>query len=427
MQLRDLLHPTAHARRERRARLRQAMRRGVLATLGLQVSTAGGLLVFDSLRKRDRPDQEFPHEPPIQLPIPAGDLRIYTYGEDLYRAMLSDIESATDHIYLETYIWKDDAQGRDFRDALIRADARGVEVYLVVDEFANLVVPRSFFTGLPESIHFARHALVSGGWKFMHPRYSGRNHRKLLMVDASVAYVGGYNIGSLYATKWRDTHTRLTGDMVVEFENAFVDYWNIHAKRGREEPLPQPADRTWATGMQLHRNVPRDFVYPIRNMYMEAIDRAEHRIWLTQAYFIPDDPFLRGLVQAAKRGVDVRIIVPHFSNHIVADWLSRVTYDRLLKGGVRLLRFEGAMVHAKTATIDGLWSTIGTANIDRLSLAGNYEVNMEILNQDVARRMEEIFDLDSGNCTELTLEEWTKRPLISRFTEGVLSPWRPLL
>src|SRR5699024_6668500 len=106
---------------------------------------------------------------------------------------------------------------------------------------------------------------------------------------------------------------------------------------------------------------------------------------------------------------------------------SRASYERLLEGGVRLLRFENAMVHAKTATIDGLWSTIGTANIDRLSLAGNYEVNMEILDPDVAQRMEEIFGLDSGNCTELTLEEWTARPLINRVTEGILSPWRPLL
>ena len=162
-------------------------------------------------------------------------------------------------------------------------------------------------------------------------------------------------------------------------------------------------------------------------MYLEAIDRATKRVWLTSAYLIPDDAFTRALVQAAERGVDVRIIVPHFSNHIVADWVSRVNYEELLRGGVRLLRFENAMVHAKTGTIDGLWSTIGTANIDRLSLAGNYEVNMEILDPSVAQHLERVFELDSGNCTELTLQEWTERPLINRVTEGILSPWRPLL
>src|SRR5699024_8343266 len=195
---------------------------------------------------------------------------------------------------------------------------------------------------------------------------------------------------------------------------------------GRPE-LPQPRRRTWSHHMRVHRNLPADMVYPIRNMYLEAIDRATQRVWLTSAYLIPDDTFTRALVQAAQRGVDVRIIVPHFSNHIVADWVSRVNYEDLLRGGVRLLRFENAMVHAKTGTVDGLWSTIGTANIDRLSLAGNYEVNMEILDPHVARRMEEIFLLDSGNCTELTLEEWLARPMINRVTEGILSPWRPLL
>nr|WP_257909834.1 phospholipase D-like domain-containing protein [Janibacter limosus] len=206
---------------------------------------------------------------------------------------------------------------------------------------------------------------MTGGAKFLFPSHWGRNHRKLLVVDRTAAYLGGYNIGRDYANRWRDTHARYSGDMVVELENAFVDYWNHY---GGRPALPQPARRTRSREMRVHRNLPADMVYPIRNMYLEAIDRADTRVWLTTAYLIPDDAFVRSLVQAAQRGVDVRLIVPHFSNHIVADWLSRVTYERLLQGGVRLLRFENAMVHAKTATIDGIWSTIGTANIDRLSL-----------------------------------------------------------
>ena len=127
-------------------------------------------------------------------------------------------------------------------------------------------------------------------------------------------------------------------------------------------------------------------------MYLDAIDRASHHIYLTHAYFIPDTDVLSALIRAARRGVDVRIIIPAESNHIVADWLSRGFYSHLLRSGIRLLLYQGAMVHAKTATIDGQWSTIGTANIDRLSLLGNYEINMEVFNTDVARQMEEIFD-----------------------------------
>ena len=411
-------------RRRRRLEVRRAVRRTAGAVVATQLLTVAGLLVFDSQRRKYRPDKEFPHQQGGPVPVPGGDVRIYTFGEHLFEEMLADIDAAQERIYFETYIWKDDATGHRFRDALVAAHERGVRVFVVYDTFANLVVPRRFFQSLPEGIHVKRHPLVTGGAKFFFPSHWGRNHRKLLVVDSTAAYVGGYNIGQDYANRWRDTHARFAGDMVVELEHAFVDYWNHY---GGTPPLPQPARRTWSREMRVHRNLPADMVYPIRNMYLEAIDRANTRVWLTTAYLIPDDAFVRSLVQAAERGVDVRLIVPHFSNHIVADWLSRVTYERLLSGGVRLLRFENAMVHAKTATIDGIWSTIGTANIDRLSLAGNYEVNMEILDSDVARRMEEIFDLDSGNCTELTLDEWTRRPLIARVTEGILSPWRPLL
>ena len=411
-------------RRRRRRNARRAMRRTVMATVGTQVATAAALMAFDTIRRRDRPDREFPRVPARALDVDGGQVRVYTYGEDLFADMLADIASATERIYFESYIWKGDDVGMRFRDALVAAYERGVDVYVVFDAFANLVVPRAFFESLPDGIHVSRHPLMAGGPAFFMPHHWGRNHRKLLVVDDDAAYLGGYNIGGLYANKWRDTHARFSGEMVVELENTFVDYWNY---QGVGPTLPQPRRRTWSHNMRVHRNMPIDYVYPIRNMYLEAIDRASHHIYLTQAYLIPDDAFTRSLVNAAARGVDVRIIVPHFSNHIVADWLSRVSYSKLLEGGVRILRFENAMVHAKTATIDGLWSTIGTANIDRLSLAGNYEVNMEILDPEVARHLEEVFEVDSGNCTELTLEEWTARPFVNRVVEGILSPWRPLL
>src|SRR5690606_17844568 len=157
---------------------------------------------------------------------------------------------------------------------------------------AELVVPRSFSASLPDGTHVRRHPLVSGGPAFFMPHNWGRNHRKLLVVDDEAAYVGGYNIGGLYATKWRDTHARFAGEIVVELENAFVDYWN---EQGGKPLLPQPRRRTWSRTTRVHRNVPVDYVYPIRNMYLEAIDRAQDRIYLTQAYLIPDHAFTRSL------------------------------------------------------------------------------------------------------------------------------------
>ena len=407
----------------RRISVRTILRRIVLAVLAVQGVTLAALAVVDYRRKRHRVPARFPRIPPRSVTAGGSEVTVYTYGEDLYADMLDAIRQAKSRIFFETFIWKGDAVGQAFKTALIEAADRGVKVYVVYDEFANLVVPQSFFA-LPTNIAVRAHPVITSGLRF--PRNSGRDHRKLLVVDDLVAFVGGYNIGSLYATDWRDTHARLTGDIVWDVQNAFIDYWNLFTGR-RRAALPDFGTRSWQPNIRIHRNIPRNMVYPIRGMYLEAFDRAAHHIYLTHAYLIPDQDMLDALVHAAGRGVDVRIIVPAESNHIVADWLSRGYYGHLLRHGVRLFLYQGAMVHAKTATIDGQWSTIGTANIDRISLLGNYEINLEVFNADVARQMEEIFRMDSTNTMELTLATWQRRHAMVKFSEKVLTPLRPLL
>jgi len=407
----------------RKIRVRRVLLRLFQAVVAVQGATLLALAVVDNRRKRLRKPATFPRMPPKSVTVGGSEVTVYTYGEDLYRDMLDAIGQAKSRVFFESFIWKGDAVGQAFKDALIAAANRGVKVYVVFDEFANLVVRRSFFT-FPTNIAVRRHPLIASPLKF--PRNTGRDHRKLLVVDDHVAFLGGYNIGSLYATDWRDTHARLTGDIVWDVQNAFIDYWNLWAGR-RRAALPDFGSRSWQPDIRIHRNMPRTMVYPIRGMYLAAIDRAAHHIYLTSAYFIPDSDLLSSLIRAARRGVDVRIIVPAESNHIVADWLSRGFYAQLLRHGVRLLLYQGAMVHAKTATIDGQWSTIGTANIDRLSLLGNYEINMEVFNADVARQMEEIFAVDSSNTRELTLPGWRRRHYMVKFSETVLTPFRPLL
>ena len=406
----------------RRIRLSRVLRHTVQAVAAVQGATLLALAVVDHRRKRSRKPVVFPRIPPRSVTVGSSEVTVYTYGEDLYRDMLGAIRKARTRVFFETFIWKSDAVGQAFKDALVEAADRGVEVYVVFDEFANLVVPRSFFR-FPPNIHLRRHPILRS-WPTL--RNSGRDHRKLMVVDDVVAFLGGYNIGSLYATDWRDTHARLTGDIVWDAENAFIDFWNLSAGRNRPA-LPDVGGRSWPSDIRIHRNIPRNVVYPIRGVYLDAFDRAAHHIYLTHAYLIPDGDMLDALLRAARRGVDVRIIVPAESNHIVADWLARGFYSQLLRGGVRLLLYQGAMVHAKTATIDGQWSTIGTANLDRLSLTGNYEINLEVRNADVARQMEEIFTLDSSNTIELTLPAWSRRHAMVKFSETVLTPLRPLL
>ncbi len=257
----------------------------MLATAATQIATIGALAVVDYRRKRHRAQPSFPRDEPRTVTSACSEVTIYTYGEDLYYDMLSAIRQARRRVFFETFIWKGDGIGEAFKRALIDAAERGVEVYVVYDRFANLVVPPSFFE-LPPEIKVKVHPLINGGWRFLHPRNFGRNHRKLLVVDDDVAYVGGYNIGSTYATDWRDTHARLTGDVVPEMQNAFIDYWNAEPVKKRPA-LPDPTDRTWVPNFRIHRNVPRHLVYPIRGMYLEAIDRARDHVYLTHAYLIP--------------------------------------------------------------------------------------------------------------------------------------------
>jgi cardiolipin synthase len=328
-------------------------------------------------------------------------------------------------VLFESFIVKDDEVGQRFKTALIAAAERGVEVFVIYDVFANLVVKRAFFD-FPPSVNVVRHPALKPGMLLLDVRKSGRDHRKLLVVDGETGFVGGYNVGSAYATQWRDTHLRIRGPSAWELENAFVDFWNQH--RAPAQPaLPEHGSTLWESRLRVHRNVPSQLIYPIRGMYLEAIDRASEHISITQPYFIPDRTMLRALLAAARRGVDVRVLVPAASNHVITDWLSRGFYAALLGGGVAIWRFERAMIHAKTMTVDGRWSTIGTANIDRLSLTGNYEVNVEIFDRGVAQHLERVFATDLSNATQLTMAEWERRGTLAKLTERLLAPLRPLL
>ena len=410
-------------------RLLRLLRRTLLTIFGAQLALAVGMSLVDSYRRRGKKSKPFPTTPPRTVDIGEGTVTAYTYGRDLYADMLAAIEGARRQILFETYIWKGDEVGERFKAALADAAARGVEVYCVYDGFANVVVsPR--FKRFPGRMKVLRYPIYSAGWRFFDLRRYGRNHRKILVVDDTVGFVGGYNIGTPYATEWRDTHVRITGPGVWDLKRAFADFWNLNRRKRfgpSERPLLMETASTWEPRIRLHRNVPRLWMFPIRAMYLEAILRSSNNVWMTQAYFMPDQDFVDALKDAARRGVDVRLLVPLKSNHIVADWILRGYFSQMLDAGVRIFRFRDAMVHAKTSTVDGTWSTVGTANIDRLSLQGNYEINLEVIDESLAKTLEEIFRVDESNSLELTSAEWEARDLHRKFTEFVLAPLRPLL
>ncbi len=403
------------------SRVRRTMRRSAWRGFGALVAAqgviAGALMMVAWLRRRRQP-HGFPH--PTFPPVVVGDgtVQLYSYGRDLYDAMLAAIDAAQESIYLETFIWKDDAVGQAFKEHLARKAAAGVAVYVIFDRFANLVVPAAF-KEFPPAIQTLAYQGFRRPGQLLDPRRYALEHRKVLVVDGRVGFLGGYNLGSLYATQWRDTHLRLEGPTVAHLAAAFADFWRAHGIP--DAPVPRRYPRTFDPLLVLHDNDAMQLTFPIRDMYISAIDRAERYIRLTNAYFIPDRALRRALKAAARRGVDVQVLLPWVSNHTLADWMARGHFAELLEGGIRIFGYR-TMLHAKTCTIDGQWSTIGTANLDRLSSVGNYEINVEIYSRALAAQMERLFESDTVNAREVTRTAWQARPWSAKVSERVLAP-----
>ena len=267
------------------------------------------------------------------MTIGDGTVTTYTFGQDLYDDMLTAIDGAEHQILFESYIWKGDETGERFKQALSEAAGRGVEVYAIYDGFANLVVSPLFKRFGPR-LKVLEYPVYNAGWRFFDLRRYGRDHRKILVVDDEVGFVGGYNIGSAYATEWRDTHVRITGPGRLGPEARLRRLLQPEPRDpARRPPLLLETAADWEPRIRVHRNVPRLWMFPIRSMYLEAINRASHNIWMTHAYFIPDPDFVEAIERAARRGVDVRLLLPATSNHVVADWLSRGYYGEMLAAG----------------------------------------------------------------------------------------------
>ncbi|MGJ9404815.1 phosphatidylserine/phosphatidylglycerophosphate/cardiolipin synthase family protein [Nesterenkonia aurantiaca] len=398
-----------------------------VAASALAVPTLAALSVvaLDLFKHGQRKERNAPRPGTFDTEVEESPMRIYTDGESLYGDMLEAIESAEDVILMKTYIWKNDVVGQQFIDAFNAAARRGVKVFIIYDGFANLVVSHSFYAQLDADIQVFRMPAAGRSFWKAPIRSTGFNHSKILVVDDEVGFVGGYNIGSLYAKKWRDTHLREVGPAVWGLRQTIARLWN--EDRAVEDQIRWIAPDSWDPSVRVVANLPVDLVYPIRNMYLKAIERANERIWISTPYFIPDQQILRALKLAAERGVDVQVMVPKDSNHVLADWVSRGFFREMLDSGISILLYASSMMHSKTATIDGEWSTIGTANIDRLSLSFNYESNVEVIDPGFASEMEKVFKSDREHCEVVSADTWRERHPMARATEWALIPLRPVL
>ncbi|MFA5824184.1 MAG: cardiolipin synthase [Thermodesulfovibrionales bacterium] len=353
-------------------------------------------------------------------------------GQAAYAAMFKAIQKAKDHISLESYIIEDDETGRKFADLLLQKQAEGVQVNLIYDSVGSFSTPAPFFQRLRDGgiqvIGFNPANPLKAGdkWGLMH-----RDHRKILIVDGKVAIIGGINISKVYSSSpfkrkqnekgpihWRDTDVQIEGPAVAEFQKLFLDTWlkQKGPKLSERNYFPDLKEEGNALVRVVGSTPGQDNRIPFI-VYVSAITFAEHSIHITNSYFIPDDQIAKALTDAAERGVDVKIILPGITDSKLALYAQRYYYSGLLKSGVKIYERSTYLLHAKTAVVDKVWSTVGSTNMDFLSLLNNDEVNAVILSHEFAVEMEKMFVMDLADSRQIQWDEWKKRPLLPRIRE----------
>jgi cardiolipin synthase A/B len=357
------------------------------------------------------------------------------------------IASARDSIDMETYILKDDDVGRRLADALIARQKAGVQVNLIHDAVGTLGTPKEFFQRLSDAgvavvtFNPVNPLEAKAGWQV-----NQRDHRKLLIVDGMSAVLGGINISSVHSSSprsgstsgstvgsggnkkdalpWRDTDLLLEGPVVAELQKLLFASWT--AQKG-----PTPAPRRYYPplehrGAAVVRTLGSSPDEPFSQIYVtliSAINSAESEIFLTNAYFVPDPQLMQALIDAVKRGADVKLIVPSTTDSSLVFHAGRSHYEELLQGGVKLYERRAALLHAMTAVIDGVWSTVGSTNLDWRSFLHNQELTAVILGTDFGAKMRDAFERDLAASDQVTLEAWRQRPLPTRMKETFARLW----
>lgn len=362
-------------------------------------------------------------------------------GPQTFQAMFTAISNAKNHINLETYIIEDDEVGKRFADALLEKQSQGVSVNLIYDSVGAMNAPKEFFQRLTDGgvkvLEFnpINPLTAKKGWEL-----NQRDHRKLLIVDGQTAFLGGINISSVYSggsfslrskrrpdgsPPWRDTHLQLEGPVVGEFQKLFLATW----EKQKGAPLTPsnffpPLSNKGKEVVRAIGSSPDDEYSLIYATLISAINSAETSVHLTIAYFVPDPQLVRALQDAAQRGVDVKIILPGNTDSWLVFHAGRSYYATLMRAGVKIYERGGALLHSKTALIDGVWSTIGSTNLDWRSFLHNEEVNAVILGQEFGSQMQSLFETDLAASAPIALEQWERRSIGLRLKEMTARVWK---
>ena len=357
-------------------------------------------------------------------PLSGNNVEIITDFQTMSDRLIADIGSARQHINMLFFKFEDDEVGRRIADALIKKAEEGVQVRLIYDDAGNLMVPRRFYKKL------RKHGLqVRGFIKIFLPilsrDYNSRNHRKVVVIDGKVGYMGGMNIAQRYAEGlkwgiWRDTQIRIMGPAVSELQTSFLTDWKFTKGDTPDLGLMYPYNAPCGnTLMQIVTGGPMDKWNAMMQAYMTAIVSARSYAYLQSPYFIPPEPIMKVLQNAALSGVDVRVMIPYRGDKgVLPPWASRSYIKEALNAGIKMYLYRKGYMHAKTLVIDDSLVTIGSTNLDFRGFEQDFEINAFMYDENLARQQHDLFIEDQKDAELIDPLEWDKRPLLDKAKES---------
>lgn len=356
-------------------------------------------------------------------------------GKEKFDQLMEDILNAQHHIHMIYYIFKDDDLGQRVMNALIEKASQGIEVLVIYDAMGSRTTSKKFWQDLEEAGGKAV-SFFSQSFGFINFRINYRNHRKIVVIDGVIGYVGGFNIGNEYLGiskmgYWRDSHLRIQGNAVLTLQSRFFIDWNavVPETHGREysESYFPISKSLGNTSMQIVSNGPDSDFQKIKMGFIKMISMAKESIYIQSPYFIPDESVLEALSIAALSGVDVRIMVPSKPDHPFVYRATEFYSKTIIESGVKVYIYQNGFLHAKTMVVDSLAATVGTSNFDVRSFKLNFEVNAFIYDAEFAKKMEAAYMEDIKDCTEATKAYFEKQSSWLKFKQTFSRLFSPIL
>ena len=363
---------------------------------------------------------------------PDNSVEIFTDGTSKFEAFKKDLRNARHSINLQYYIFEDDNIGREIRDILIERHNSGVEVRVIYDHVGSFKVKSSFFKKMRRS-GIQAYPFLKVSFPQFGTRINWRNHRKIVVIDGEIGYIGGMNVADRYLTggklfsTWRDLHLRIKGPSVGALQQSFAVDWNFMGQPLLEDVAGGEPVTDNPVGMQLVTGGPTTQWLNMTLLFQQAISSAQKCVYIQTPYFLPSEGLLHALQGAALSKVDVRVMLPMRSDSDMLRWASNSYIQECLRAGIKIYLYEKGMLHSKAIIVDDEFVTIGSTNFDFRSFEHNFEANMLLYSKDFNARIKELFLRDQRDCHRMTSAEWRRRPWRVKAIESVMRLFSPIL